>query len=110
MRTVTITAPTATNRTYNGIVQEIFEEGSCTEGGVMYYSITDKDFSTSTWKQSLSFQNASADMAGTYTLYYYCYVSDTSNNTGTGINTKKSMLFCFHNRHLLFINIPHSQK
>ena len=90
-RTVTITAPTATNRTYNGIVQEIFEEGSCTEGGVMYYSITDKDFSTSTWKQSLSFQNASADMAGTYTLYYYCYVSDTSNNTGTGINTKKSI-------------------
>ena len=90
-RTVTITAPTATNLTYNGTARKIFEEGSCTAGGVMYYSRTDKEFSTSTWRPSLSYADASADNARTYTLYYYCYVSDTSNNKGAGINTKKSI-------------------
>ena len=92
-RIVTITAPTATNRTYNGITQKIFEEGSCTTGGVMYYSRTGGDFSTSTstWRPSLSLADASADNAGTYTLYYYCYVKDEKNNIGEGINTIKSV-------------------
>ena len=90
-RTVTITAPTVTNLTYNGTARKIFEEGSCTTGGVMYYSRTDKNFSTSTWSKLLSYVDASADNAGTYTLYYYCYVSDTSNNKGEGINTIKSV-------------------
>ena len=88
-RTVTITAPTKTDRTYSGSAQTIFTAGSCTTGGVMYYSDTNKTFSTSTW--STSVPTPKQTNAGTYTLYYYCYVSDTTNNTGTGINTIKSI-------------------
>ena len=55
----------------------------------MYYSETNKTFSTSTWSTSLPYTQKTN--AGSYTLYYYCYVSDTTNNTGTGINTVKSI-------------------
>ena len=55
----------------------------------MYYSDTNKTFSTSTWSTSLPYSQKTA--AGTYTLYYYCYVSDVANNTGSGINTVKSI-------------------
>jgi hypothetical protein len=51
----------------------------------MYYSDTNKTFSTSTWSTALPYTQKTD--AGTYTLYYYCYVSDTTNNTGTNINT-----------------------
>ena len=88
-RTVTVTAPSASNKTYNGSAQTIFTAGSATTGGTMYYSNTDSTFSTSTW--STTIPTASQTNAGTYTLYYYCYVADTANNTGTGINTKKSI-------------------
>ena len=88
-RTVTITAPSASNKTYNGSAQTIFTAGSATTGGTMYYSNTDSTFSTSTW--STTIPTASQTNADTYTLYYYCYVSDTANNTGTGINTKNSI-------------------
>ena len=88
-RTVTITAPTATGRTYNGSDQTIFAAGSATTGGTMYYSETNKTFSTSTWSTSLPYTQKTN--AGTYTLYYYCHVSDTTNNKGTDINTIKSI-------------------
>ena len=88
-RTVTITAPTRTNVTYNGSAQTIFAAGSCTAGGTMYYSDTNKTFSTSTWSKTIPTPNQTS--AGTYTLYYYCHVSDTTNNTGTNINTIKSI-------------------
>lgn len=88
-RTVTITAPTKSNKTYTGSSQTIFVKGSCTDGGVMYYSDTNKAFSTSTWSTSLPYSKKTA--VGTYTLYYYCYVSDTTNNKGTGINTISSI-------------------
>ena len=88
-RTVTITAPTKTDRTYNGSAQTIFAAGSCTAGGTMYYSETNTSFSTSTWSTTIPYTQKTT--AGTYTIYYYCYVSDTANNTGTNINTIKSV-------------------
>jgi hypothetical protein len=89
-REVKITSPAATQCTYNGSDQTIFVAGTCTTGGTMYYSDTNKTFSTSTWSKSLPYTQKTN--AGTYTLYYYCYVSDTTNNTGTGINTIKSII------------------
>ena len=86
-RTVTITAPTKTDRTYSGSAQTIFTAGSCTAGGTMYYSDTNKTFSTSTW--STTIPTPKQTNAGTYIMYYYCYVSDVANNTGSGINTVK---------------------
>lgn len=88
-RKVKITDPTETNWTYSGSAYTIFAAGSCTPGGVMYYSDTDKEFSTSTWRTSPPYTEKTN--AGTYILYYYCYVSDTTNNTGTNINTKLSI-------------------
>ena len=88
-RTVTPTAPTATNRDFNNTAQIIFSGGSCTAGGTMYYSASDTTFSTSTWSTSLPYTQKTN--AGTYTIYWYCYVSDTANNTGTNINTKNSI-------------------
>ena len=86
-RTVTVTAPSkkATTFTYTGSAQTLFNAGSCTTGGVMYYNTSNTRFSTSTW--TTTFPDTSKTNAGTYTWYYYCYVSDTTNNTGTGINT-----------------------
>jgi hypothetical protein len=88
-REVKITDPTKTNWTYSGSAYTIFAAGSCTPGGVMYYSDTDEEFSTSTWRTSPPYTEKTN--AGTYILYYYCYVSDTTNNTGTNINTKLSI-------------------
>ena len=88
-RTVTITEPTKTDCTYTGYGQTIFAAGSCTAGGTMYYSETNTTFSTSTWKTTIPYTKKTN--AGTYTMYYYCYVSDTTNNTGSGINTVKSI-------------------
>jgi hypothetical protein len=86
---VTVTAPTKTDRTYNGSAQTIFAAGSCTTGGTMYYSDTNKTFSTSTWSTSLPYTQKTD--YGTYTIYYYCHVTDTANNTGSDINTIKSV-------------------
>ena len=90
-RTVTITAPTFNSNTltYTGSPQTILNvAGSCTTGGVMYYykstSSTKPSFSTSNWTTTAPTQETNA---GTYYVWYYCYVSDTTNNTGTGINT-----------------------
>ena len=90
-RTVTITAPTFNSNTltYTGSPQTILNvAGSCTTGGVMYYykstSSTKPSFSTSNWTTTAPTQETSA---GTYYVWYYCYVSDTTNNTGSGINT-----------------------
>ena len=89
-RTVTITAPTfnSATLTYTGSPQTILNAGSCTPGGVMYYYkstlSTKPSFSTSTWTTTAPTQETNA---GTYYVWYYCKVEDTTNNTGAGINT-----------------------
>lgn len=89
-RTVTITAPkfNSNTLTYTGSGQTILNAGSCTTGGVMYYykstSSTKPSFSISNWTTTAPTQETNA---GTYYVWYYCYVSDTTNNTGSGINT-----------------------
>ena len=90
-RTVTITAPTFNSNTltYTGSPQTILNvAGSCTTGGVMYYykstSSTKPSFSTSNWTTTAPTQETNA---GTYYVWYYCSVTDTTNNTGSGINT-----------------------
>lgn len=89
-RTVTIKAPTFNSNTltYTGSAQTILTAGSCTTGGVMYYykstSSTKPSFGTSTWTTTAPTQETNA---GTYYVWYYCSVSDTTNNTGLGINT-----------------------
>lgn len=89
-RTVTITAPkfNSNTLTYTGSAQTILNAGSCTTGGVMYYykstSSTKPSFSASNWTTTAPTQETNA---GTYYVWYYCYVSDTTNNTGSGINT-----------------------
>ena len=88
-RTVTVTAPEFNPDilTYNGEEQLIFLEGSCTAGGTMYYYVSTSNstptFSTSTWDTSIIFKID----AGTYYAWYYCKVDDTTNNTGSGLNT-----------------------
>lgn len=88
-RTVTPTAPTLTTGTltYDGSAKTLATAGSCTAGGTMYYyvgtSSTAPTFSTSTWSTSMPTKTD----AGTYYVFWYCYVSDTTNNTGTNINT-----------------------
>ena len=90
-RPVTITAPTfnSATLTYTGSPQTILNvAGSCTTGGVMYYykstSSAKPSFSTSTWTTTAPTQETNA---GTYYVWYYCKVDDTTNNTGSGINT-----------------------
>ena len=89
-RTVTITAPKFNSNilTYTGSAQTILNAGSCTTGGVMYYykstSSTKPSFSTSNWTTTAPTQETNA---GTYYVWYYCSVTDTTNNTGSGINT-----------------------
>ena len=95
-RTVTITEPevVSADLKYNGSNQNLLlSAGSCSTGGVMYWypsnpttDNTAPEFSTSTWTTNIpSTYNGNA--AGTYYIWYYCYVSDTANNTGTNINT-----------------------
>jgi len=101
-RDVTVTAPTVSNKTFNGTIstpngspQTIFGAGSSTEGGVMYYSATNTEFSTSSSSWNTTMPYTQKTDAGTYTIYWYCYVSDTSNNQqesgGGTINTKNSV-------------------
>ena len=89
-RNVSITAPTfvSDTLTYTGSAQTILNNGSCGTGGVMYYYVSTSStaptsFSTSTWSTTPPQKTD----AGTYYAWYYCYVSDTTNNTGTNINT-----------------------
>ena len=93
-RDVTATAPTVSNKTFNGTIstpngspQTIFGAGSSTPGGVMYYSATNTEFSTSSssWKQEMPYTQKTN--AGTYTIYWYCYVDDTNNNQQSGGET-----------------------
>ena len=95
-RTVTPTAPTLTTGTltYDGTAKTLASAGSCTTGGQMYYyvgtSATAPAFSTSTWSTSISTETN----AGTYYVFWYCYVSDTANNNDTSsdnINITKSL-------------------
>ena len=92
-RTVTWSAPTANSSTltYNGTAKTLASVGSATTGGTMYYYVSDSStaptFSTSTWKTTIDTQIN----AKTWYIYYRCYVSDTTNNTGTNINTTYSI-------------------
>ena len=89
-RTVTITAPTfnSDTLTYDKTAKTITTGGSCTDGGTMYYYISTSSaaptFSPSTW---ISATPVTKIDAGTYYMWYYCKVDDTTNNTGVGINT-----------------------
>ena len=93
-RSVTITAPqfVKTGLTYNGSNQTVASGGSCTTGGTMYYYISTTNsiptFNANTWSTSASIQ---AKPAGTYYVWYYCKVDDTTNNTGKDINTVKKL-------------------
>ena len=93
-RSVTITAPQFVNTglTYNGSNQTVASGGSCTTGGTMYYYVSTTNstptFNANTWSTSASIQ---AKPAGIYYVWYYCKVDDTTNNTGTDINTVKKL-------------------
>ena len=93
-RSVTITAPqfVKTGLIYNGSNQTVASGGSCTTGGTMYYYISTTNstptFNANTWSTSASIQ---AKPAGTYYVWYYCNVDDTTNNTGKDINTVKKL-------------------
>ena len=93
-RSVTITAPQFVNTglIYNGSNQTVASGGSCTTGGTMYYYISTTNstptFNANTWSTSASIQ---AKPAGTYYVWYYCNVDDTTNNTGKDINTVKKL-------------------
>ena len=94
-RTVTVTAPTIKTDPirYTGSSQSLLSaNGSCTTGGTMYYYVSKSataptSFSTTTWSTAAP----SKTDVGTYYIWYYAYVSDTKNNTGTNINTIKSL-------------------
>ena len=102
-RTVTITAPTVNSSilTYNGGGQNLLATaGSCSAGGTMYWyssnpttSATTPNFNiNSGWTKTVpSTTSYKGTNAGNYYIWYYCYVSDTTNNKGTGINTVKSV-------------------
>ena len=94
-RVVTVTEPTivADDLTYNGNNQALITSpGSCSSGGTMYwYSLNpSKDNNTPSFALDANWSTEeptyTATDAGTYNIWYYCYVADTSNNTGTGIN------------------------
>ena len=102
-REVTVTAPTVKSGTltYNGSNQTIAgSAGSCTAGGTMYYYTSNYTttsapaFSTSSGWSTTYPSTASGKNAGTYYMWYYCYVSDTTNNkakSGSSINTALSI-------------------
>ena len=93
-RTVSVTAPIVrTNITYNGTLQSLLSSsGGCGTGGTIYYYTGNPSTSSSAPTFSLnsnwttSYTNFTAISAGTYYIYYYCYVSDTDNNQGSYIN------------------------
>ena len=97
-RTVTITEPTFASGTltYNKSAQTISAGGSCTDGGTMYYYISTSSTAPTVtsgsapgtgWSTTTPITATNAD---TYYVWYYCYVSDTTNNqtasTGKQIN------------------------
>ena len=94
-RPVTVTEPVIKTDPikYTGSSQVLLSgNGSCTTGGTMYYYVSisataPTSFSTTTWSTSVP----SKTDVGTYYIWYYAYVSDTNNNTGTNINTIKSL-------------------
>ena len=88
-RTVSITAPSYNSNTltYNKNSQTIASGASCTAGGVMYY-YTSTSSTKPTWNGGTGWSSTSTAInANTYYAWYYCLVSDTDNNTGSGINT-----------------------
>ena len=102
-RVVTVTAPTTVSDTltYNGNDQNLLSSvGSCSTGGVMYWyqsnpiiSNTTPTFSTSSgWTITAPTTTSyKGNDAGTYYIWYYCYVENTENNEGININTVKNV-------------------
>ena len=98
-RSVTVTAPTVKSDTirYTGSGQELLSgAGSVTPVGTMYYycstnsnapTVTSGSAPGTGWSTTAP----SKTDVGTYYIWYYAYVSDTTNNTGTNINTVKSL-------------------
>jgi len=96
-RTVTVTAPTVKSDTirYTGSAQALLSgNGSCTAGGTMYYYCsTSSTAPTVSGAPGTGWSTTAPSKTdvGTYYIWYYAYVSDTTNNTGTNINTVKSL-------------------
>ena len=76
--------------TYNGEEQKLANKGSISEGGVMYYCITEDvsypEWNPDSWSEELPCKTA----AGTYYIWYFPYVQDTEYYAGKGINTVQS--------------------
>ena len=98
-RTVTVTAPTVKTDTirYTGSGQALLSgNGSVTPTGTMYYYCSTSSTAPTVTSGSApgtgwSTTAPSKTDVGTYYIWYYAYVSDTTNNTGTNINTVKSL-------------------
>ena len=100
-KSVGVTAPTVVSGTvtYNGKAQELLASaGSCSTGGTMYWyssnpttSSTAPTFSTSSGWTTTAPTSYKQTEPGTYYIWYYCHVSDTTNYKGTSINTVKSV-------------------
>ena len=96
-RTVTVTAPTVKSDTirYTGSAQALLSgNGSCTTGGTMYYYCsTSSTAPTVSGAPGTGWSTTAPSKTdvGTYYIWYYAYVSDTTNNTGSNINTVKSL-------------------
>lgn len=89
IRTVSVTAPTAKSGTftYNAGNQTLFNTGSASAGGTMYYKVTTSSTKPSFVKAEWSTSMPQSKTAGTYYLWYYVLVSDTTNNTYASQNT-----------------------
>lgn len=98
-RTVSITAPSYNTNTlkYTGNSQTIASGGNCGTGGTFYYYISTTNSAPTVTAGSApsgtgwSTTAPTATNVGTYYVWYYVYVSDTSNNKGTDINTVKAL-------------------
>ena len=95
VQSVSVTAPTVVSGDirYNGNNQNLLSgSGSVTPVGTMYYYVSTSStaptsFSTSTWSTSVP----SKKDVGTYYIWYYAQVTDTTNYSGSNINTIKSL-------------------
>lgn len=89
IRTVSVTAPTAKSGTftYNAGNQTLFNAGSASAGGTMYYKVTTSSTKPSFVKAEWSTSMPQSKAAGPYYLWYYVLVSDTTNNTYASQNT-----------------------
>ena len=100
-RIVTVTHASVVEKRleYNGKDQNLLKNaGSCTTGGKMYWyssnatsSSAAPTFSANNGWTATKPNEYTKKNAGTYYIYYYCYISDTNNNEGEDTNIVKSV-------------------